>query len=157
MHVKPIPEGYHSVTPYLIVHDAAAAIDFYKRAFGAIERMRLPMPGGRLGHAEVQIDDSVVMLADEHPEMGVKSAKTIGGSPVSLLIYVENVDEAFPKALAAGGKEIRPLATQFYGDRSGVLVDPFGIQWTIASHVENVSLEEVQNRMAAMMKNKQPA
>jgi PhnB protein len=152
MHVKPIPEGYHSVTPYLIVHDAAAAIDFYKRAFGAIERMRLPMPGNRLGHAEVQIDDSVVMLADEHPEMGVKSAKTIGGSPVSLLIYVENVDEAFPKALAAGGREVRPLATQFYGDRSGVLVDPFGIQWTIASHVENVSLEEVQNRMKAMMK-----
>ncbi|HKD37294.1 MAG TPA: VOC family protein, partial [Pirellulales bacterium] len=124
MHVKPIPEGYHSVTAYLIVHDAAAAIDFYKRAFGAIERMRLPTPGGRLGHAEVQIDDSVVMLADEHPEMGARSAKSIGGSPVSLLIYVENVDEAFPKALAAGGKEIRPLATQFYGDRSGVLVDP---------------------------------
>lgn len=157
MHVKPIPEGYHSVTPYLIVHDAAAAIDFYKRAFGAIERMRLPMPGGRLGHAEVQIDDSVIMLADENPQMGVKSAKTIGGSPVSLLIYVENVDEAYPKALAAGGKEIRPLTKQFYGDRSGVLVDPFGIQWTIASHVENVSLEEVQNRMKAMMKDKPPA
>ncbi len=157
MNVKAIPDGYHSVTPYLIVHDAAAAIDFYKKAFGAIERMRLPMPGGRLGHAEVQIDDSVIMLADEHPEMGVKSAKTIGGSPVSLLIYVENVDEAYPKALAAGGKEIRPLTTQFYGDRSGVLVDPFGIQWTIASHVEDVSLEEVQNRMKAMMKTKPPA
>jgi PhnB protein len=157
MHVKPIPESYHSVTPYLIVHDAAAAIDFYKRAFGAIERMRLPMPGGRLGHAELQIDDSVIMLADENPQMGVKSARTIGGSPVSLMIYVENVDESFPKALAAGGKEVRPLATQFYGDRSGVLADPFGIQWTIASHVEDVSLEEVQNRMAAMMKSKPPA
>jgi PhnB protein len=157
MYVKPIPEGYHSVTPYLIVHDAAAAIEFYKKAFGAIERMRLPMPGGRLGHAEVQIDDSVIMLADENPQMGVRSAKTIGGSPVSILIYVENVDKSYPKAIAAGGKEIRPLATQFYGDRSGVLVDPFGIQWTIASHVENVSLEEVQNRMQAMMKNKQPA
>jgi PhnB protein len=151
MAVKPIPDGYHSITPYLVLHDATAAINYYKRAFGAIETLRLPAPGGRIGHAELLIGDSVVMLADENPQMGIKSAKTIGGSPISIMLYVENVNDAFPRALAAGGKELRPLKDQFYGDRSGTFEDPFGITWTIATHVEDVSAEEIQKRMAAMM------
>jgi PhnB protein len=152
MAVKPIPDGYRTVTPYLIVHDAAAAINFYKRAFGAIETFRLPGPDGRIAHAEMLIDDSPIMLADEAPQMGAKSAKTIGGSPISIMLYVENVDEQYPKAIAAGGKELRPLKNQFYGDRSGTLEDPFGITWTIGTHVEDVSSDELQKRMAAMMK-----
>jgi PhnB protein len=151
MTVKPIPDGYHSITPYLILDNATGALDYYKRAFGAIETVRMPAPGGKVGHAEILIGDSVVMLADESPQMGAKSAKSIGGSPVSLMIYVENVDEQFPKALAAGGKELRPLKNQFYGDRSGTLEDPFGITWTIATHVEDVSADEMRKRMAAMM------
>ncbi len=153
MAVKPIPDGYRAVTPYLIVHDAAAAIDFYKRAFGAIETFRLPGPDGKIGHAEMLIGDSPIMLADEAPQMGAKSAKSIGGSPISIMLYVENVDERYPKAIAAGAKELRPLKNQFYGDRSGTLEDPFGITWTIGTHVEDVSPEELQKRMAAM---KQP-
>jgi PhnB protein len=152
MAVKPIPDGYRAVTPYLIVNDAAAAISFYKRAFGAIETFRLPGPDGRIGHAEMLIGDSPIMLADEAPQMGARSAKTIGGSPISIMLYVENVDEQYPKAIAAGGKELRPLKNQFYGDRSGTLEDPFGITWTIGTHVEDVSSEELQKRMAAMMK-----
>jgi PhnB protein len=152
MAVKPIPDGYRTVTPYLIVNDAAAAINFYKRAFGAIETFRLPGPDGRIGHAEMLIGDSPIMLADEAPQMGARSAKTIGGSPISIMLYVENVDEQYPKAIAAGGKELRPLTNQFYGDRSGTLEDPFGISWTIGTHVEDVSPEELQKRMAAMMK-----
>jgi PhnB protein len=147
MTVKPIPDGYHSITPYLIVHDAAAAIDYYKRAFGAIETFRLPRPDGKVAHAELLIGDSVVMLADEAPAMMARSAKLIGGSPISMLVYVENVDERFAKALAAGGRELRALTNQFYGDRSGTLEDPFGISWTIATRVEDLSLEEVQRRM----------
>lgn len=151
MTVKPIPDGYHSITPYLVLNDATAAINYYKRAFGAIETLRLPAPGGRIGHAELLIGDSVVMLADENPQMGARSAKTIGGSPISIMLYVENVNEAFPKAVAAGGKELRPLKDQFYGDRSGTFEDPFGITWTIGTHVEDVSADEIQKRMAAMM------
>jgi PhnB protein len=150
MAVKPIPEGYHAVTPYLIVNDASAAIDFYKRAFGATELFRLPGPGGKIMHAEIKIGNSPIMLADESPQMGAKSAKTIGGSPISVMLYVENVDERYPKAIAAGGKELRPLKDQFYGDRSGTLEDPFGITWTIGSHVEDVSSAELQKRMASM-------
>jgi PhnB protein len=150
MAVKPIPDGYRAVTPYLIVHNAAAAIDFYKRAFGAIETFRLPGPDGKIGHAEMLIGDSPIMLADEAPQMGAKSAKSIGGSPISIMLYVENVDERYPKAIAAGAKELRPLKNQFYGDRSGTLEDPFGITWTIGTHVEDVSPEELQKRMAAM-------
>lgn len=157
MTVKPIPDGYHSITPYLILDNAKGALDFYKRAFGAIETVRMPAPGGKIGHAEIRIGDSVVMFADESPQMGAKSAKTIGGSPVSLMIYVEDVDEQFPKALAAGGKELRPLKNQFYGDRSGTLEDPFGITWTIATHVENVSADEMRKRMAAMMQATSPS
>lgn len=151
MAVRPIPGGYHSVTPYLIVSDAQKAIEFYKRAFGATEVLRLASPDGKIGHAEVKIGDSHVMLADEFPEMGAKSPQSLGGSPVGLCIYLENVDAAFDKAIAAGGKVERPLADQFYGDRSGTLVDPFGHKWTLATHIEDVPQAEVERRFAAMM------
>jgi len=147
--VQPIPEGYHSVTPYLICKGAAKAIEFYKKAFGATEVMRFPMPDGQLGHAEIRVGDSPIMLGDEFSEMGYRSPLAYGGSPVSILIYVEDVDELFKRAVAAGGKEIRPLQDQFYGDRSGTLVDPFGHVWTLATHKEDVSLEEMQRRAAA--------
>jgi PhnB protein len=153
MAVKPIPDGYHSVTPYLIVHDAAKALDFYKRAFGATEFFRMDGPGGKVAHAEIDIGDSRVMLADEAPEMGARSAKSIGASPVHLMIYVEDVDKVFKQAIAAGGTEVRPVKDQFYGDRSGNLNDPFGHSWTIATHKEDLSPEEVQKRMQEM---KQP-
>jgi PhnB protein len=147
---KPIPDGYHSVTPYLIVKGAAAAIDFYKLAFGATELMRLPGPDGKVGHAEIRIGDSPVMLADEHPEVGAVSPQTLGGSPVHMLIYVEDVDARFAQAIAAGAKELRPVKDQFYGDRSGTLKDPFGHMWTIATHTEDVTHEEMQKRMEAL-------
>jgi PhnB protein len=150
MAVKPIPDGYHTITNYLIVNDAKAAIEFYKQAFGATEQFRLPMPDGRVGHAELKIGDSIIMLADEFPEMDAKSPLAYGGTPVSMLIYVEDVNTAFPRALAAGGKELRPLQDQFYGDRSGTLVDPFGHKWSLATHVEDVSPEEMNRRMASM-------
>lgn len=150
MAVQPIPEGYHSVTPYLIVHDAAGAIDFYQRAFGAVEVLRLPGPAGKVGHAEIRIGNSHVMLADEHLERGARSARTIGGSPVSLLVYVEDVDAQFARAVAAGAKVTRPVENQFYGDRSGGVEDPFGYTWYLATHIEDVSSEEMQRRMAAM-------
>lgn len=154
MPVKPIPDGYHSVTPYLIVKDAAQALDFYKKALGARELFRLPDPTGKIGHAEIRIGDSVVMLADEHPDFQAHSPQKYGGTPVSLLIYVEDVDKVFPQAIAAGGKETRPLKDQFYGDRSGTLTDPFGHVWTIASHKEDVAPEEMKKRYEAMMKPK---
>jgi PhnB protein len=145
-----VPPDYGSITPYLIVRGGSAAIDFYQRAFGAKERMRLPMPDGRLGHAELQLGDSVVMLADEFPEMGAKSPQTIGGTSVGILFYVPNADAIFAEAVAAGAKVERPLQNQFYGDRSGTVIDPFGHKWTIATHVEDVSSEELGRRMAAM-------
>ena len=148
--VNPIPTGYHSVTPYLIFKDAAKALDFYKNAFGATEVMRFPGPGGRIMHAELKIGDSHIMLADEFPEMGAVSPETVGGTPVSFVIYVENVDDRFRKAVAAGAKEKRAVADQFYGDRSGTLVDPFGHIWSISTHVEDVSLDEMKRRMAKM-------
>ncbi len=147
--VKAIPEQYHSVTPYLIVHDAGAALDFYKRAFGATETVRMPGPDGRIGHAEIRVGDSVIMLADEHPEMGARSAKTIGGSPVSLMIYVEDVDSIAKQAVAAGAKETRPVENKFYGDRSGSFEDPFGMEWHISTHVEDVPPDEMERRAAA--------
>lgn len=150
MSVKPIPDGYHSVTPYLIAKDAAVAIEFYKKAFGAIELFRVPGPGGAIMHAEIKIGDSIIMLADEFPQMDALSPTTIGGSPVGLMIYLTNVDEVFARAIAAGGKELRPLQNQFYGDRSGTLADPFGHKWTIATHVEDVTPEEIDRRMAAI-------
>ncbi len=150
--VKPIPEGYHTATPYLIIKGAAKALDFYQRAFGATEILRMPRPDGRIGHAEIRIGDSVIMLADEHPEMNARSPESLGGSPVSIYLYVENVDAVFNQAVAAGAKVERPLAGQFYGDRTGGVKDPFGYSWYIATHTEEVSPEEVQKRMAAAAK-----
>jgi PhnB protein len=151
MAVKPIPDGYHSVTPYLIVRDAARAIEFYKRAFGATELLRIDAPGGKIGHAEVKIGNSPVMLADENPDWGAKSADMFGGSPVQLMIYVEDCDSVFHRAIASGAKETRPLKDQFYGDRSGTVTDPFGLQWTISTHTEDVSPEEMHRRSQELM------
>jgi PhnB protein len=148
--VKPIPDGYHTVTPYLIVNGAARAIEFYKQAFGATETMRLGGPDGRIGHAEIRIGDSPVMLADECPEMGFRGPQSPGGSGVGLALYVEDVDALFQQAIAAGGQTLRPVQDQFYGDRSGTLADPFGHVWTIGTHKEDVSPEEIQRRAAAM-------
>lgn len=149
MAVKSTPDGYHSVTPYLIVRGAARAIDFYTKAFGATELMRLDGPGGLIGHAEVRIGDSPVMLADENPEWGVKSPQAFSGSPVHLMIYVEDCDSVFKRALAEGAAEMRPLKDQFYGDRSGTVTDPFGHQWTIATHKEDLTPEEMKRRAEA--------
>jgi PhnB protein len=146
MPVKPIPEGYHTLTPYLIVDGAARAIDFYKRAFGATETMRMPAPGGRIGHAELRIGDSAIMLADEHPEMGAHGPRHTQGSPVSLVLYVMDVDATVKRAVDAGAKIKRPVADQFYGDRTGGLEDPFGHNWWVATHIEDVSPEEMAQR-----------
>ena len=151
MPVSPIPEGYSSVTPYLIVDDAAAALEFYKKAFSAVEEMRIDWEGGKIGHAEFKIGDSRIMLASEFPELDAVSPTTVGGSPVTLAIYVENVDEVFARALAEGATETRPLRNEFYGDRTGVIKDPFGHKWSISTHVEDVSPEELKKRQDAMM------
>ena len=156
MSVSPIPAGYHSVTPYLVVKGAAQAIEFYKAAFGAVELFRLEMGDRRLGHAELQIGDSHVMLADEFPEMGALGPESYGGTPVSLLIYIPEVDAVFARALAAGATEKKPVQDQFYGDRSGMLTDPFGHSWSIATHIEDVAPEEMSRRMAEFSKT-QPA
>ena len=153
MPVSPIPEGYHSVTPYLILKNAVAAIEFYKKAFGAVELLRMAAPGGKIGHAEIKIGDSPVMLADEFPDMGFKGPESLGGTPVSLMVYVDDVDKIYPQAIAAGGKEMRPLQNQFYGDRAGTLTDPFGHVWTVSTHVEDVSEEELAKRAEAAMKD----
>ena len=155
--VKPVPDGYHTATPYLIVGNAARAIEFYSRAFGATELMRFADPSGRVGHAEIKIGDSVIMLADENatPEVEYKSPQALGGTTGSVMLYVEDVDAVFQRALQAGGKELRPVADQFYGDRSGFLEDPFGHQWAISTHKEDVSPEEMKRRMEAFQK--QPA
>jgi PhnB protein len=155
MPVKPIPEGYHSVTPYLIVKGGAKAIEFYKKAFGATEIMRLEGTGGSLGHAEIRIGNSPVMLADEYPEMGFRSPQTLGGAGVSLMVYVEQVDAVFQRAIAAGAKELRAVQNQFYGDRSGTLQDPFGHVWTISTHVEDIAPEEMHRRSQEMVKQAQ--
>lgn len=152
MKTKPIPDEYRTVTPYLIVHDAKAAIEFYQKAFGAKELMRMDAPGGKIGHAEIQIREARIMLADEHPDMGIRAAKTLGGTPVHLLLYFENVDEAFARAVRAGARELRPLKDEFYGDRCGTLQDPFGHQWTLATHVEDVAPEEMGRRFEELMK-----
>jgi PhnB protein len=147
--VKPIPEGYHSVTPYLILSGAGDAIAFYKRALGAEEVMRLADPGGKVHHAEISIGDSRIMLADEHPEIQALSPKTVGGSPVSIHLYVEDVDRAVERAVAAGATLVRPVADQFYGDRVGGIEDPFGYRWFIATHKENLTIEEIRRRAAS--------
>lgn len=146
--VKPIPEGYHSVTPYLICKGAAQALDYYKTAFGAIELFRMEH-NGQIGHAEIKIGDSPIMLADEQPEMKYLSPQTLGGTPVSIMIYVDNVDTIFKQAIDAGGVEMKAIQDQFYGDRSGTLTDPFGHVWTVATHTEDVSPEEIEKRLAA--------
>ena len=148
--VQSIPTGYHTVTPYLIVRNAAAALDFYKKAFGAVELMRFPGPGGKLMHAEMKIGDSPVMLADEMPDEGHVGPQTLGGAAVSLMLYVENVDARFAQAIAAGATVKRAVADQFYGDRTGTLADPFGHVWSLATHKEDVSMEEMQRRTAKM-------
>ncbi|HVO62034.1 MAG TPA: VOC family protein [Terriglobales bacterium] len=150
MAVKYIPEGYHIVTPYLIIKGAARAIDFYKQVFGATELMRFPGPGGMIGHAEIKIGDFPIMLADEAPQMGYRSPQSIGGTPVSLILYVQDVDKVVDRAVKAGAKLERPVADQFYGDRNGTIHDPFGHVWTISTHKEDVSPEEMQRRAAAM-------
>ena len=149
---SPVPCGYSAVTPYLIVKGAAQALDFYRRVFGARERMRLPGPGGAVMHAEIEIGGSVIMLADEFPQMGAVSPQTLGGSPVFVHLYVPDADTTFAGALAAGAKCEQPMETKFYGDRSGTLLDPFGHRWTVTTHVEDVTPEEIGRRMAAMMK-----
>lgn len=146
--VKPIPDGYHSVTPYLICDRAADAIEYYKKAFGATELFRMDHEG-KIGHAELKIGDSPIMLADEFPQMGYRSPKSLGGTPVSLMIYVPDVDTVYKQAINAGATEVKPLTDQFYGDRSGTLTDPFGHVWTIATHKEDVTMEEMNRRMAA--------
>jgi PhnB protein len=146
---RPIPEGYHTATPYLIVKGAAGAIEFYKKAFGATELLRMAQPDGKIGHAEIKIGDSPIMLADEFPEMGARSPQSLGGSPVSILLYVEDVDRVFNQAVAAGAKVARPVKDQFYGDRIGGVTDPFGHQWYIATHKEDVAPEELKKRAAA--------
>jgi PhnB protein len=156
MAVKPIPEGYHTVTPYLYINGAAKSLEFYKKAFGAIELFRMPGPGGKIGHAEIKIGDSPIMLADEHPEMGARSPDSIGGTAVGIVLYVEDVDALFKQAVAAGAKVERPVQDQFYGDRSGSLIDPFGHKWHLATHKEDVSPEEMQKRMQAAMAAKPP-
>jgi len=145
--VKSIPEGYHSLTPYLIVNGAADAMEYYKKAFGAVELFRMEHEG-KIAHAEIKIGDSPFMLADETEQY--KGPKSLGGTPVSLMIYVDDVDTIYPQAIAAGGIEHKPLQDQFYGDRSGTLTDPFGHVWTVATHKEDVSPEEIDKRLAAM-------
>jgi len=149
--VKPIPDGYPRVTPYLHVDGANAAIEFYSKVFGATERMRMPAPGGKIGHAELQIGNSVIMLADEFPDMNVRGPKAIGGTPVTVMVYVEDVDQAFDRAIKGGAKEIRPVMDQFYGDRSGEFEDPFGHRWNVATHVEDVPPDEMAKRAATVM------
>jgi PhnB protein len=149
--VKPIPEGYPRVSPYLSVAGAADAIDFYTKVLGAKERMRMDGPGGTIGHAEIEIGDSIIMLADENPDFGNKGPKTIGGTPVTLSVYVEDVDDTFERALKAGATSLRDVDNQFYGDRSGSFEDPFGHQWHVATHVEDVPPEEMGKRAAEAM------
>jgi len=151
MAMTPIPDAYSTVTPYFIVHDAAGAIEFYKQAFGAKELVRLADPSGKVVHAEIRIGNSSLMLADEFPDMGYRSPQSLGGSPVSVLLYVEDVDVQFKKAIAAGAKETMPVQDQFDGDRRGTLTDPFGHVWLLATKKEDVSLEEMKKRFDAMM------
>ena len=151
--IPPVPPGYHSVTPYLLVRDATRALAYYREAFGAEELMRFEGPPGRIAHAEVKIGDSHVMLADENPEDGFVGPQTLGGAGVSLMLYVQDVDATFARAVAAGATVRRPVADQFYGDRVGTLADPFGHVWSIATHREDVSVEEAKRRMEALAKD----
>ena len=149
--VDPIPSNYPRVSPYLSVDGAARAIDFYCQVFGATERGRMPGPDGSIGHAELEIGDSLVMLSDPFPEMGAPTPKALGGSAVTVMVYVEDVDAVFTRAIEAGAKEISPVQDQFYGDRSGQFEDPFGHRWNVASHIEDVSPEEMDKRLEQLM------
>ncbi|MCL5270825.1 MAG: VOC family protein [bacterium] len=151
MKAKTIPAGYHTITPALVIRNAVKALEFYKKAFGATEKLRFMMPDGRLGHAEICLGDSVIMLSDEFPECGGNAPQTLGGSPVSLYLYVDDVDAFFTKALASGAKERKAVTDQFYGDRAGELEDPFGHIWWIATHKEDVPPEELTKRMQEML------
>jgi PhnB protein len=150
--VQPIPKGYEGATPYLIIKGAANALDFYKKGFGAAEIMRMPAPGGKVGHAEIKIGSAIIMLADEFPEMNHKSPQSLGGTPVSIMIYVEDVDTFVKRAIAAGAKVLQAVENKFYGDRSGTLEDPFGHQWHFSTHVEDVPPDEMPKRAEAAMK-----
>ncbi|MGH8292702.1 MAG: VOC family protein [Gammaproteobacteria bacterium] len=145
--VQPIPAGYHSITPYLIINGAAAALEFYKNAFGAKEKVRMPAPGGRIGHAEILIGTSRVMLADESPEMGHRAPQAGTAPPVSVVLYVKDVDAVFERAVSSGARVERPMENQFYGDRTATLIDPYGHRWHIHTHIEDVSPKEMQRRM----------
>lgn len=149
--VNPIPEDYPRVTPYLIVDGAAEAIDFYTKVLGATERMRMGGPEGKIGHAELDLGNSVIMLADEHPDMGAVGPKTVGGTPVTIHTYVEDVDDVFERAIGAGAKELRGVEDQFYGDRSGQIEDPFGHRWSLSTHIEDVPPDEMAKRAQQMM------
>jgi PhnB protein len=149
--VKAIPEGHHTVAPYLAIKNAVSALEFYKKAFGAKETYRLILPDGRLGHAEIRLGDSLVMLADEFPEFGGKAPESLGGSPVSIHLYVEDVDVFVKRAVAEGARLLKPVADQFYGDRSGQLEDPYGHLWWVATHKEDVAPEEMQKRVRALL------
>jgi len=148
--VQPIPAGYSVVTPYLAVRGAAQAIEFYKKAFGATERMRMPGPDGKIMHAEIQIGNAFIMMNDEC--MGQRSAKSLGGSPVSFYLYFEDADATFKKAIAAGGKELMPVTDMFWGDRMGNLEDPFGYTWTVATHVKDLTPEQMKKGQEEFMK-----
>ncbi|HEY7141981.1 MAG TPA: VOC family protein [Methylomirabilota bacterium] len=150
--VKTVPDGYHTATPYLVVDGAARALDFYKRVFGATERMRMPGPGGKVGHAEFSIGDSVIMIADEHPEMGARGPRAFGGAAVSLHLYVPDVDSTVKTAVAAGAKLLRSVEDKFYGDRMGTIEDPFGHHWHVSTHLEDVAPDELVRRAAALAK-----
>jgi PhnB protein len=148
--IKPVPDGYPSLTPYLIVRDGAAAIAFYEKALGARLRLKLDAPGGRIGHAELEIGDSVVMLADEHPEIGARGPQAFGGSPVGLHLYIEEVDAVVARAVAAGATLVHPVENKFYGDRMGTIEDPFGHRWYVTTHIEDVPPNEIARRAAAL-------
>ena len=148
--VSPIPEGYPRVTPYLIVDDAAAAIAFYRDVLGATERMRMPGPGGKVGHAELELGESLIMLADEHPDADARGPRAVGGTPVMLHVYVDDADAVFDRATEAGARALRPVEHKFYGDRTGEFEDPFGHRWSVATHVEDVPPDEMERRIAAM-------
>ena len=148
--VKPIPEGYSVVMPYLCVDGASEAIEFYKAIFGAVETVRMPQPDGTVGHAELTFGDSVVMLSDEFPDMGVLSPKSIGGTPVTLNVYVDDADDVVNRAVSSGATVVQPIENRFYGDRAGQILDPWGHRWNVATHVEDVSPEEMQRRLAEM-------
>jgi PhnB protein len=149
--VKPIPDGYPQLSPYLVVSGARQAIEFYTKVFGATERMRMPGPDDTVGHAELELGDSLILLADEYPDMGVLSPTSIGGTPVSMSVYVDDVDAVFDRAVQSGATALRPVQDQFYGDRVGQFEDPFGHRWSVATHVEDVSPEEMAKRAAEAM------